>query len=151
MKSRTAYLAITVLVCLSAWATTASASSKIPDSYKDVKLGMSKTQVLDLLQKAPNHFSFEDMGDEIGEIVRGDELFRYATYRFNKEGELVEISLQMREIIGREKCIETFNTQHNLQLTPVCKIIEADNSVEVKDNTLILKKTAEKDTRSAAK
>ncbi len=151
MKSRTACLAITLVVCLAAWAGLSSASTKIPDGYKDIKLGMTKTQVLDLLQKTPNHFSFEDMGEEIGEIVRGDDLFRYATYRFSKEGELVEISLQMREILGREKCIETFNNQHGLQLTPVCKIVEADYCVEVRDNSLIMKRNPEKDTRAAAK
>lgn len=151
MKMRTAFLAITVLVCLAASAGISSASAKIPDSYKDIKLGMSKTQVLDLLQKTPNHFSFEDMGDEIGEIVRGDDLFRYATYRFNKEGELVEISLEMREIIGREKCLETFNRQHGLQLTPLCKVVESDNCVEVRDNNLIMKRNPEKDARAAAK
>jgi hypothetical protein len=154
MKSRTVCLATTLFVCLVAWVGISSASAKIPDSYKDIKLGMHKAQVLqvlDLLQKTPNHFSFEDMGDEIGEIVRGDDLFRYATYRFNKQGELVEISLEMREIIGREKCIEKFNNQHGLQLTPVCKVVEADNCVEVRNNNLIMKRNSEKDTRAAAK
>ncbi|MBI5248545.1 MAG: hypothetical protein HY912_03525 [Desulfomonile tiedjei] len=151
MKSRTARVAMIVVVCLMAWAGISSASAKVPDGYKDIKLGMSKTQVLDLLQKTPSHFSFEDMGDEIGEIVRSDDLFRYATYRFNKEGELVEISLEMREIIGREKCLEAFNSQHGLQLTPVCKIGDANFCVEVRDNNLIMKKNPEKDTHAAAK
>ena len=152
MNYRTAGLAMTLVVCLVAWAGTSFASAKVPDGFKDIKLGMSKTQVLDLLQKSPNHFSFEDLGDEIGEIVRGDDLFRYATYRFSKEGELVEIGLEMREVLGRDKCIEAYNTQHGLQLTPVNKTCEADRSVEIHNNSLIMRKAApDKDTRAAAK
>jgi hypothetical protein len=151
MNYRTAGLAMTLVVCLVAWAGISCASTKVPDGFKDIKLGMSKTQVLDLLQKSPNHFSFEDMGDEIGEIVRGDDLFRYATYRFSKEGELVEIDLAMREVLGRDKCIENFNNQHGLQLTPVNKTCEADRTIEVQNNSLIMKKATDKDTRAAAK
>ena len=49
----------------------------------EIKLGMNKTEVLDLMQKGPIHFSFDDLGGEISEIVRGDDLFRFATYRFD--------------------------------------------------------------------
>jgi hypothetical protein len=151
MNYRTAGLAMTLVVCLVAWAGISCASAKVPDGFKDIKLGMSKTQVLDLLQKSPNHFSFEDMGEEIGEIVRGDDLFRYATYRFSKEGELVEIDLEMREVLGREKCIETYNSQHGLQLTPLNKTSEADRIIEIHNNRVIVRKAADKETRAAAK
>lgn len=149
MKNGVARFSIAVLLCFGFLTGAALASTKIPEGYRDVKLGMTKPQVLDLLQKSPIHFSFDDLGEEIGEIIRGDDLFRYATYRFDQDGTLVEIGLQMREILGRDRCIELFNTQHGLQLSPVQSTVEADRSIEVRDNSLIMKKSNEKSTRSA--
>jgi hypothetical protein len=140
---------ILIGLCLVFVAGSALAAAKVPEGYRDIKLGMSKTQVLDLLQKSPIHFSFDDLGDEIGEIIRGDDLFRYATYRFDGEGALVEIGLQMREVVGRERCVELFNTQHGLALSPLQSTVEADRIIEVRENSLVMKKSKEKSTRSA--
>jgi hypothetical protein len=126
-----------------------SALAKVPEGYRDIKLGMNKSQVLGLLQQSPLHFTYDDMGDEVGEIIRGDELFRYALYRFDGEGILVEIGLEMREILGRDRVLEMYNTQHGLKLTPRHATVEADFSIEVRDNSLIMKKMSVKDTRSA--
>jgi hypothetical protein len=149
MKNGVARSSITALLCLGFLTASALASTKIPEGYRDVKLGMTKTQVLDLMQKSPIHFSYDDLGEEIGEIIRGDDLFRYATYRFDQDGTLVEIGLQMREIVGRDRCIELFNSQYGLQLSPVQGTVEADRSIEVRDNSLIMKKSKDKNTRSA--
>src|SRR5512139_3200229 len=111
---------VVMMLCLllgSAGISTAS-QTKLPQGYRDIQLGMTKAQVLDLLQKGPIHFSFDERGQEIGEIVRGDELFRYANYSFNNEGILVEIGLQMREILGRDRVLELYNKQQGLSLTP---------------------------------
>jgi hypothetical protein len=137
-------LALSVGICL-------PAGAKVPEGYRDIKLGMNKDQVLDLLQKSPVHFSYDDLGDEIGEIIRGDDLFRYATYKFDSNGTLIEIGLQMREILGRDRCIEMYNNQHGLKLSPAQGTAESDLAIEVKENTLLMKKTPTKDTRSAAK
>jgi hypothetical protein len=142
-------LSILIGLCLAFATGSALAAAKVPEGYRDIKLGMSRTQVLDLLQKSPIHFSFDDLGNEIGEIIRGDDLFRYATYRFDGEDTLVEIGLQMREVIGRDRCVELFNTQHGLSLSPLHSTVEADRTIELRDNSLIMKKSKEKSTRSA--
>jgi hypothetical protein len=126
-----------------------SAVARVPEGYRDIKLGMNKAQVLGLLQQGPLHFSYDDMGDEVGEIIRGDDLFRYASYRFNSEGILVEIGLEMREILGRDRVLELYNNQHGLKLTPLQAMVEADFSIEVRDNCLVMKKAAARDTLSA--
>jgi hypothetical protein len=126
-----------------------SAFARVPEGYRDIKLGMNKSQVLGLLQQSPLHFTYDDMGDEIGEIIRGDDLFRYALYRFDGEGVLIEIGLEMREILGRDRVLELYNSQHGLKLTPRHATVEADFSIEVRDNSLVMKKIPVKDTRSA--
>ena len=126
-----------------------SAAARVPEGYGDINLGMNKSQVLSLLQQSPLHFTYDDMGDEVGEIIRGDDLFRYALYRFDGEGILVEIGLEMREILGRERVLELYNSQYGLKLSPRQATVEADFSIEVRDNCLIMKKASVKDTRSA--
>jgi hypothetical protein len=128
-----------------------SAAAKIPGGYRDVKLGMNKSQVLDLLEKSRTHFSYDDAGQEIREIVRGDDLFRYATYVFSPEGVLVEIGLQMREILGRDRVLEMYNSQHGLNVSPVKSTVESDMSIEVRENTLVMKMLPNQDKRSAQK
>jgi len=133
---------ITIALCTAAGAT-------IPDGFKDIKLGMQKGQVLDILQKSAGHSSYDDLVEEIGEIIRNDELFRFATYRFNSEGFLVEIGLEMREILGRESVLERYGTQCGLKLSPVEPTVESDRSIEVKNNCLVLKKSVSPKTRAA--
>jgi hypothetical protein len=128
-----------------------SAAAKIPGGYRDIKLGMNKTQVLDLLEKSRTHFSYDDAGQEVREIVRGDDLFRYATYVFNADGVLVEIGLQMREILGKDRVLEMYNTQHGLTLSPLHSTVEANMSIEVRDNSLVMKMVPTNDKRSAQK
>jgi len=123
--------------------------AKVPEGYGDIKLGMSKSQVLDLLGKNRTRFSYEDAGAEIREIVRGDDLFRYATYQFNPEGVLVEIGLQMREILGRDKVLEKFNNQYGLSLKPMQSTVEADRSIEVRENMLVMRMVSNTPARSA--
>lgn len=127
----------------------AASAGKIPEGYRDIKLGMNKSQVLDLLKKGPVHSSFDDMGSEIGEIVRGDDLFRFATYRFDKEEILVEIDLEMREILGKDKVLDLYNKQLGLNLSPLKAAVESNLSIEVRDNLVVLKLASTKDTRSA--
>ncbi len=126
-----------------------SAEAKIPEGYRDIKLGMNKGQVLGLLQQSPLHFSYDDMGDEIGEIIRGDNLFRYAMYHFNSEGILIEIGLEMREILGRDRVLKLFNSQHSLSLSPRQAMVDVDSSIEVRNNSVVMKKVPPRDTRSA--
>jgi hypothetical protein len=145
-------LSFSLVLCISlvvALMMEAGAIAKIPGGYRDVKLGMNKTQVLDLLEKNRTHYSYDDVGQEIREIVRGDDLFRYATYLFNGEGILVQIGLQMREILGRDKVLQLYNSQHGLNLTPQHSTVEADMSIEVKDNALVMKMLQSGDKRSA--
>ena len=114
------------------------AYAKVPNGYRDIKLGMTKPDVVGIMSKSRQHSFFEDRGTEISEIIRGDELFRFATYRFDGEGKLVEIGLEMREILGRDLIIDKFNHQHGLRLTPVGSETEGDRLVEVKGNKLLL-------------
>jgi hypothetical protein len=79
------------------------------------------------------------MGDEIGEIIRNDHLFRFAIYKFNANGELVEIDLQMREILGRDKVLELFNAQYGLSIDASKKFIESNRTIEVQDNKIVIK------------
>ena len=142
---------VAMMLCLLLGLTGISAASqtKLPQGYRDIQLGMTKAQVLDLLQKGPIHFSFDERGQEIGEIVRGDELFRYANYSFNTEGILVEIGLQMREILGRDRVLELYNKQLGLSLAPRQRTQDANVSIEIRDNLVIMKMAPGKDTRSA--
>jgi hypothetical protein len=152
MRSGIARFSITAVLCL-AIAATASlcAWAKAPEGFRDIKLGMTKKQVLDALQKSPAHVAYDDNGTEIGEIIRNDDLFRYATYKFDHEGVLVEIGLQMREIVGREKCVEQFGARHGVQISPLHSTVEADISIEVHDNSLVIRKATGKDTHAAVK
>jgi len=125
------------------------AIAKAPEGYRDVKLGMTKNQVLDVLQKAPGHFSFDDLGLEVGEIIRSDDLFRHATYRFNPEGTLVEIDLEMREILGRERVLELFGDQLGIKLSPTAATQSADLIIEVRNNSVSLRKDSDGTSRSA--
>jgi hypothetical protein len=139
MKERRFWLAVVFGLCLFMVAgLTLSAAAKVPDGFRDVKLGMQKARVLDLMAKSPVHFSYEDRGNEIGEIVRGDNLFRYATYRFDAGGRLIEIGLDMREILGRDRILDLFNSTHGLSLSPEKGADENERSVAVKGNRLIL-------------
>ena len=150
MNSASARFSIIMILCMIVVAAICtSAAARVPEGYRDIKLGMNKSQVLSLLQQSPLHFTYDDMGDEVGEIIRGDELFRYALYRFDSDGILVEIGLEMREILGRERVLERYNSQHGLKLSPRQATVEADFSIEVRDNCLIMKKASLKDTRSA--
>jgi hypothetical protein len=127
------------------------AYAKVPTGYRDIKLGMTKPDVVGILSKSRLHSFFEDRGTEISEIIRGDELFRFATYRFDSEGKLVEIGLEMREILGRDLIIDKFNRQHGLQLTPLGSEKEGDRLVAVKGNRLLLifRKKPQKPPKSA--
>ncbi len=150
MNSASARFSIIMILCVIVTAAICtSAAARVPEGYRDIKLGMNKSQVLSLLQQSPLHFTYDDMGDEVGEIIRGDDLFRYALYRFDGEGILVEIGLEMREILGRDRVLELYNSQHGLKLSPRQATVEADFSIEVRDNCLIMKKAPVKDTRSA--
>ena len=122
---------------------------KVPEGYRDIKLGMKKPQVLDLLQKGPSHFSYDDLGGQIGEIIRGDDLFRYATYRFSDDGVLIEISLHMREILGRDRVLEIYNSQNGLVLAPLQGLVESGFSIEVQENSLVMKIVTNKETHAA--
>lgn len=150
MNSATARLGSIVILCVIVVAAAfSSAEAKIPEGYRDIKLGMNKGQVLGLLQQSPLHFSYDDMGDEIGEIIRGDNLFRYAMYHFNSEGILIEIGLEMREILGRDRVLKLFNSQHSLSLSPRQAMVDVDSSIEVRNNSVVMKKVPPRDTCSA--
>ena len=152
MNNGMARLSIVSVICLILVAATSfNAFAKVPEGYRDIKLGMNKTQVLELLQKSPMHFSYDDNGVEIGEIIRGDDLFRFATYKFDPDGVLVEIGLQMREILGRDKCLEIYNSQNGLQLSPMKSSGDSNISIEVHENSLVMKRNSGKDTRSASR
>jgi hypothetical protein len=125
-------LVIALAISSPSWAT-------VPDGFRDIKLGMNKVQVMEILTKGSIHFSYDDRGNEIGEIVRGDNMFRYATYRFDKDNVLVEIGLQMREVIGRDKVLEQYNSTYGLNVSLSHRIVEANRSVEVKGNGLIIR------------
>lgn len=125
------------------------AGSKAPEGYREIKLGMSKPQIIDILKKGQGTASFEEIGDEIGEIIRNDNLFRFAIYKFDPQGALVEIDLQMREILGRDKVIELFNAQYGLNISPSGKFVESNRTVEVQDNRLIIKIASDNQKRSA--
>lgn len=125
------------------------ALAKIPEGYRDVRLGMDKPQVIELLKKSPVHFSYDDRGDEIGEIIRGDNLFRYATYKFNGQNRLVEIGLQMREVIGRDTVLRIYNKKYGLQISPHQRTVQDNRSIEVVGNGLIMRMDQVTDSRAA--
>ncbi|MGC8660592.1 MAG: hypothetical protein ACP5U1_16110 [Desulfomonilaceae bacterium] len=125
------------------------AGPQAPEGYRDIRLGMTKPQILDILKKEPATGSFEEIGDEIGEIIRNDNLFRFAAYKFDPQGALVEIDLQMREILGRDKVLELFNAKYGLNVSPTNKYVDSNRSVEVQDNVVIIKLASDNRKRSA--
>ncbi len=127
----------------------APALAKVPEGYGEVRLGMPKTEVVRILQGESSAFPVEDEDGRLGQIIRGDELFRYATYVFNPEGALIEIDLEMREILGRDRVLEIFNSLHGLQISPAKGTTEGDRRIEVAGNRLIIKKAPSSTTRSA--
>jgi len=150
MKDGLIRCAVRIVFCILIVAVTITgALAKVPDGYRDVKLGMKKGEVLELMQKSPVHFSYDDLGPQIGEIIRGDDLFRYATYRFDSDGTLVEIGLEMREILGRDRVLELYAGQTGLKLSPLQTMKDSDRSVEVRNNSVILKLESAKEARAA--
>jgi hypothetical protein len=125
------------------------AGSNAPEGYRNVKLGMTKPQILEILKKDPGSDSFEELGDEIGEIIRNDNLFRFAAYKFDPNGALVEIDLQMREILGRDKVLEIFNAQYGLSISATKKFVGANRAIEVQDNRLVIKVASDNPKRAA--
>ncbi len=127
-----------------------SASARVPDGYRGVKLGMPKSEVVHILETGSDHSSYHRLGPNIGEVIRGDELFRFATYRFDDKEVLVEIGLHMREIVGRDKVLELFKQKHGLNVSGAGNnIVEDDRLLEVKGNRLILKRAAAGGSRAA--
>jgi len=55
----------------------------------------------------------------------------------------------MREILGRDRVLELFNKQQGLSLTPRQRAEDANVSIEIRDNLVIMKMVPGKDTRSA--
>jgi hypothetical protein len=123
----------------------------VPNAYRGVKLGMPKAEVIKVLKRSPGHFFYDDLGSEVAELIRGDDLFRHATYRFDDSGILVEIALQMREILGRQKVLQIYDEQHGLNLSSLKGTREGDHIIEVKGNRLIMKKGHMKEVRAAGK
>lgn len=149
MKNRFARLTASVGMCLVLSAGFAMvALARLPEGYRDIKLGMDRSHVLGMLKKSTAHFSYEELGNEIGEIIRGDDLFRYATYRFDAHGILVEIDLQMREVLGRDKVIDLFNSRHGVKISPLQRTVLDNLSIEVRDNALLMKMTQPTETRA---
>jgi hypothetical protein len=148
MKVMGAFLGMLCLALILSAGPAAASQGKVPEGYRDIKLGMNKTEVLNLMQKGPIHLSFDDLGSEISEIVRGDDLFRFATYRFDKRGILVEIALQMREILGRDRVLDLYNKQLGLDISPVKATVESNRSIEVHGNLVVMKMEPSKDNRS---
>ncbi len=150
MRKSWALIVIAMTVLFSLVLMSASfAGPKPPEGYRDIRLGMTKLQILDILKKQTGTSSFEEIGDEIGEIIRNDNLFRFAAYKFDPQGALVEIDLQMREILGRDKVLELFNAQYGLNVSPSKKFVDSTRSVEVLDNLLIIKLASDDRKRSA--
>ncbi len=142
-------LFFTSVLCFAVPGLISSAWAKIPQDFRGVKLGMAKPQVVEILDKTPGHLSYVDVGGQLGEIIRHDRLFRYATYKFDTNGKLVEIALEMREILGREKVLEMFNKEHDLNLSQDKGVVEGDLLVEVKGNQLLMRSISKPDTRAA--
>jgi hypothetical protein len=145
-------LAKLAVLCFSislVFASVLPAICKIPDGYRDIQLGMKKSEVVQALEKGSTHSSFEDLGEQVGEIIRGDELFRYASYRFDEEGVLVEIALSMREVLGRDAVLQIYNSKYGLNLAPLKTLVESDCSIEVRGDSVVIKQLSSKETRSA--
>lgn len=152
MVERATLTCVRLLVCLALLvALCSAASARVPDAYRGVKLGMPKSEVIKVLKRSPGHFLYDDLGSEVAELIRGDDLFRHATYRFNDSGVLVEIALQMREILGRQKVLQIYNEKHGLNLSSLNGTREGDRVIEVKGNRLIMKKGPIAEVRAAGK
>lgn len=152
MVERPTLACVRLLVCLVlVVGLCAVASAGVPNAYRGVKLGMPKAEVIKVLKRSPGHFFYDDLGSEVAELIRGDDLFRHATYRFDDSGILVEIALQMREILGRQKVLQIYDEQHGLNLSSLKGTREGDHIIEVKGNRLIMKKGHMKEVRAAGK
>ena len=62
---------------------------------------------------------------------------------------LIEISLHMREILGRDRVLEIYNSQNGLVLAPLQGLIESGFSIEVQENSLVMKIVTNKETHAA--
>lgn len=128
---------------------TALAWAKVPQEYRGVRIGMDRTEVIRILETTPGHLAYQDLGSRLGEVIRGDKLFRHALYTFDVNNRLVEIALEMREIVGADQVLTVFNKEHGLALTRDKSTVEGDFSVEVRGNKLVMRRLANLDNRAA--
>jgi len=110
---------------------------------------MDRTEVIRILETTPGHLAYQDLGSRLGEVIRGDKLFRHALYTFDVNNRLVEIALEMREIVGADQVLTVFNKEHGLALTRDKSTVEGDFSVEVRGNKLVMRRLANLDNRAA--
>jgi hypothetical protein len=152
MVERSTLACVRLLTCLVLFlGLCGGASARVPDGYRGVKLGMPKAEVIKVLKRSHGHFQYDDLGAEVGELIRGDDLFRHATYRFDDSGVLVEIALEMREVLGRRKVLHIYGEQYGLNLSGLKGTREGDHLIEVKGNRLIMKKGPMATVRAAGK
>jgi hypothetical protein len=118
--------------------------AKAPEGFRGVKLGMQKPDVLRALEKNRGFSSYDDRGELVGEIIRGDEMFRHATYRFDSDGVLVEIVLDMREILGKDRILELYKSQYGVDLLSGGSSVEDGRVYEVKGNRLFMRSQSDK-------
>lgn len=55
----------------------------------------------------------------------------------------------MREILGKERVLEVFNAQHDLKLGSVPKAVESGVSIEVQDNSLVMRMVPNRETHAS--
>ena len=61
----------------------------------------------------------------------------------------MEIALQMREILGRDRVLDLDNKQLGLHISPLKGTVESNLSIEVHGNLVVMRMAPSKDTRSA--
>jgi hypothetical protein len=123
--------------------------AKVPQEYRGVKIGMDRSEVIRVLETTPGHLAYQDLGAKLGEVIRGDKLFRHALYSFDGSNKLVEIALEMREILGADQVLTVFNKEHGLSLAPHKSSVEGDHAVEVRGNKLVIRRVSNLDNRAA--
>lgn len=130
-------------------APTALALAKVPQEYRGVRIGMDRSEVIRILETTPGHLAHQELGSKLGEVIRGDKLFRHALYTFDGNNKLIEIALEMREILGADQVLTVFNKEHGLSLARDKSTIEGDSAIEVRGNKLVIRKVTNLDNRAA--
>lgn len=101
-------------------------------------LGMPSSQVYERLKQRVGDDEVLKFRNGMSVSVPNSKYFRHATYSFSKEGNLKEIALVMREVLGTKRVLKGLNEDNKLDLAAGRTVIHEGVALRVRGNTIFI-------------